>query len=184
MHRISLFSKHQKESKKLAGEIDDLRNNLFFFIKSLDENNLGASKFYIDVLGNLQDVSQSLDYISKASTTHISNNHKSLKFTQIKDLKEVILRIHEIFNDAQEIFATKDFNSLESIILEQRELITLVDEKIDKQVKRTKNDEESPKNTTLYFSLLLETRDLMRETIQIVEEYYREFDASKSRSVK
>ncbi|MFT5926692.1 MAG: phosphate/sulfate permease [Rubritalea sp.] len=181
---LAILKTSKKESKKLAGEIDDLRNNLFFFIKSLDENNLGASKFYIDVLGNLQDVSQSLDYISKASTTHISNNHKSLKFTQIKDLKEVILRIHEIFNDAQEIFATKDFNSLEAIILEQRELITLVDEKIDKQVKRTKNDEESPKNTTLYFSLLLETRDLMKETIQIVEQYYHEFDASKSSSIK
>ncbi|WP_438969075.1 inorganic phosphate transporter [Nonlabens sp.] len=179
---LSILKTSKKESKKLAGEIDDLRNNIFFFIKNLDEQNLGASKFYIDVLGNLQDVSQSLDYISKASTTHISNNHKSLKFNQIKDLKEIILRIHEIFNDAQEIFSTKDFNSLESIILEKRELINLVDEKIDKQVKRTKNDEESPKNTTLYFSLLLETRDLMNETIQIVEQYYREFDASRSPS--
>lgn len=181
---LAILKASKKESKKLSGEIDDLRNNIFFFIKNLDEHNLGASKFYIDVLGNLQDVSQSLDYISKASTTHISNNHKSLKFTQIKDLKEIILRIHEIFNDAQEIFANKDFGSLSSIILEQRELIHLVDEKINKQVKRTKDDEESPKNTTLYFSLLLETRDLMNETIQIVEQYYREYDASKFESEK
>ncbi|QJP34108.1 inorganic phosphate transporter [Nonlabens sp. Ci31] len=180
---LSILKASKKESKKLAGEIDELRNNIFFFIKNLDDQNLGASKFYIDVLGNLQDISQSLDYISKASNTHISNNHKSLKFTQIKDLKEIILRIHEIFDDAQEIFNTKDFNSLEAIILEKRELITLVNEKIDKQVKRTKDDDESPKNTTLYFSLLLETRDLMKETIQIVEQYYREFDASKSEPI-
>ncbi|WP_292889275.1 inorganic phosphate transporter [Nonlabens sp.] len=177
---LAILRTSKKESKKLAGEIDELRNNIFFFIKSLDDQNLGASKFYIDVLGNLQDISQSLDYISKASTTHISNNHKSLKFTQIKDLKEIILRIHEIFNDAQEIFSAKDFSSLEAIILEKRELITLVDAKIDKQVKRTKDDDESPKNTTLYFSLLLETRDLMKESIQIVEQYYREYDASKT----
>jgi len=177
---LAILRTSKKESEKLAGEIDELRNNIFFFIKSLDDQNLGASKFYIEVLGNLQDISQSLDYISKASTTHISNNHKSLKFTQIKDLKEIILRIHEIFNDAQEIFSAKDFSSLEAIILEKRELITLVDAKIDKQVKRTKDDDESPKNTTLYFSLLLETRDLMKESIQIVEQYYREYDASKT----
>lgn len=176
---LAILKTSKKESKKLSGEIDDLRNNIFFFIKNLDEHNLGASKFYIDVLGNLQDVSQSLDYISKASNTHISNNHKSLKFNQIKDLKEIILRIHEIFNDAQETFTTKDFSNLGAIIVEQRELITLVDEKINKQVKRTKDDEESPKNTTLYFSLLLETRDLMNETIQIAEQYYLEYDASK-----
>jgi phosphate/sulfate permease len=177
---LAILKASKKESNKLAGEIDDLRNNIFFFIKNLDDQNLGASKFYIDVLGNLQDISQSLDYISKASNTHIRNNHKSLKFNQIKDLKEIILRIHEIFNDAQEIFSTKDFSSLEAIILEKRELITLVNEKIDKQVKRTKDADESPKNTTLYFSLLLETRDLMKETIQIVEQYYREYDASKT----
>ncbi|WP_298949844.1 inorganic phosphate transporter [uncultured Nonlabens sp.] len=177
---LTILKASKKESKKLSAEIDDLRNNIFFFIKNLDENNLGASKFYIDVLGNLQDVSQSLDYISKASNTHISNNHKSLKFNQIKDLKEIILRIHEIFNETEDTFATKDFSNLGDIILEQRELITLVDEKINKQVKRTKDDEESPKNTTLYFSLLLETRDLMNETIQIAEQYYLEYDASKS----
>ncbi len=175
---LTILKTSKKESKKLSGEIDVLRDNIYFFIKNLDEKNLGASKFYIEVLGNLQDISQSLDYIAKSSNKHISNNHKSLKFTQIKDLKEIILRIHEIFDDAQEIFATKDFNSLETIILEKRQLIELVNEKIDKQVKRTKDDEESPKNTTLYFSLLLETRDLMNQTIHIVEQYYREFDAT------
>ena len=175
---LTILKTSKKESKKLSGEIDVLRDNIYFFIKNLDEKNLGASKFYIEVLGNLQDISQSLDYIAKSSNKHISNNHKSLKFTQIKDLKEIILRIHEIFDDAQEIFTTKDFNSLETIILEKRQLIELVNEKIDKQVHRTKDDEESPKNTTLYFSLLLETRDLMNQTIHIVEQYYREFDAS------
>ncbi|MGB5982980.1 MAG: inorganic phosphate transporter [Nonlabens sp.] len=174
---LNILKASRKESKKLSNEIEDLKNNLFFFIKNLDDDNLGASKFYIDVLDNLQDISQSLDYISKASTTHISNNHKRLKFTQIKDLKEIILRIHEIFNDSQEIFQEHHFMELEEIITEKRELIDLVNQKIDKQVQRTRNDEESPKNTTLYFSLLLETRDLMNQTMEIVEQYYSEYDA-------
>lgn len=179
---LSILKASKKESSKLADEIDDLRNNIFFFIKNLDDKVIGASKFYINVLGNLQDISQSLDYISKASNKHISNNHKSLKFNQIKDLKEVILQLHEIFNDAQELFESKDFGSLESIILEKRSLVLLIDQKIEKQVKRTKNDEESPKNTALYFNILTETRDLMKATTQIVEQYYVEFDASKSTS--
>jgi phosphate/sulfate permease len=174
---LSILKASRKESKKLSQEIEDLKNNIFFFIKNLDENNLGASKFYIDVLDNLQDISQSLDYISKASNSHISNNHKNLKFTQIKDLKEIILRIHEIFNEVEEIFSEGDFDNLEAIITEKRELIELVNKKIDKQVQRTKKDEESPKNTSLYFGLLLETRDLMNDTMHIVEQYYREYDS-------
>ncbi len=176
---LSILKASRKESKKLSGEIEDLKDNIFFFIKNLDENNLGASKFYIDVLDNLQDISQSLDYISKASNKHISNNHKNLKFNQIKDLKEVILRIYEIFDDSEEIFSEGDFDNLDSIITEKRELIELVNKKIDKQVQRTKKDEESPKNTSLYFGLLLETRDLMNETMQIVEQYYTEYDGRR-----
>ncbi len=177
---LNILKLSRKESKKLNTEIEDLKNNLFYFIKNLDDDNLGASKFYIDVLDNLQDIAQSLEYISKASTTHISNNHKRLKFTQIKDVKEIILRIHEIFNDSQKIFEEKDFLELEEIIVEKRELMDLVNAKIDKQVTRTKTDEESPKNTTLYFSLLLETRDLMDGAMEVVEQYYSEYDSRQS----
>ncbi|PRP67958.1 inorganic phosphate transporter [Nonlabens agnitus] len=169
----------RKATKKLAVEIDGLRNNIYFFIKNLDEKSIGASKFYIDVLGHLQDISQSLEYISRSSTDHINNNHKSLKFTQIKDLKEIIERIQKIFDDSKKIFKSKEFSGLEKIIYEKRELLQLVDSKIEKQVKRTKNTDESPKNTTLYFGLLLETRDLMNVTIQVAEQYYSEYDASR-----
>lgn len=169
----------RKAVKKLTVEIDGLRNNIYFFIKNQDEGTLGASKFYIDVLGHLQDVSQSLEYISRSSTDHINNNHKSLKFTQIKDLKEIMQHIHNIFDRSQSIFKTKEFGKLAQIIQEKRELLELVDLKIDKQVQRTKNTDESPKNTTLYFGLLLETRDLMNVTIQVAEQYYTEHDASR-----
>ncbi|ALM20848.1 probable low-affinity inorganic phosphate transporter [Nonlabens tegetincola] len=173
---LSVLKSSKKESNKLGEEIDDLRNNIFYFIKNLDEQNLGASKFYIEVLGHLQDMTQSLDLITKNSTRHISNNHKSLKFNQMKDLKEVITEVSQILRKAEQTFKNKEFSSLDEIIRSKRELLALVDAKIDRQVKRTKDDEQSPKNTTLYFSLLLETRDLIETTMQVVEEYYIQYD--------
>ncbi len=176
---LSSLKAGRKATKKLSVEIDGLRNNIYFFIKNLDEQSIGASKFYIDVLGHMQDISQSLEYISRSSTDHINNNHKSLKFIQIKDLKEIIERIYMIFDEAQDIFKAKDFGALEQIIQEKRELLKLIDSKIEKQVKRTKDADESPKNTTLYFGLLLETRDLMNTTVLVAEQYYTEHDASR-----
>ncbi|PQJ31239.1 phosphate:sodium symporter [Nonlabens arenilitoris] len=176
---LSILKSSKKEANKLSSEIDGLRNNIFYLIRNLDEQHLGASKFYIEVLGNLQDISQSLDYISKSATTHIDNNHKSLKFTQIKDLKEIILRSHEVFAVSQTIFTKKDFGKLAEIITLKQELLGLIDQKIDKQVKRTKDTENSPKNTTLYFGLLLETRDLMNAAMNVVERYYTEYDAKR-----
>lgn len=176
---LSSLKSGRKAAKKLGIEIDGLRNNIYFFIKNLDEKSMGASKFYINVLGHLLDVSQSLEFISRSSTDHINNNHKSLKFTQIKDLKEIMHKIHDIFDRSQDIFKTKEFGKLAQIIQEKRELLQLIDNKIEKQVKRTKDTDESPKNATLYFGLLLETRDLMNVTIQVAEQYYTEHDASR-----
>jgi len=176
---LSLLKSSKKEAKKLSSEIDGLRNNIFYLIRGMEEQHLGASRFYIEVLGHLQDISQSLDYISKSSTTHIDNNHKSLKFTQIKDLKEVILESYNIFEKAQEIFKDQDFGKLNTVITLKRELLANVDEKIDKQVKRTKDTENSPKNATLYFGLMLETRDLINATMNVVEQYYTQYDASR-----
>jgi Na+/phosphate symporter len=94
-------------------------------------------------------------------------------------LKEIIHRIHSIFEESQHIFRSKEFSKLESIIRKKRELLELVDQKIEKQVKRTKNSDESPKNTTLYFGLLLETRDLMNVTTQVAEQYFTEYDSNR-----
>ena len=49
---------------KLESEIDDIQNNIFYFIKNLDDSYLGASKLYIDVIGDLQDMAQSISFLS------------------------------------------------------------------------------------------------------------------------
>lgn len=176
---LSLLKSSHKESKKLSIEIDGLRNNIFYLIRGMEDKHVGASRFYIEVLGYLQDISQSLDYISKSSTSHIDNNHRSLKFTQIKDLKQVILNSYNIFESAQNIFKEKEFGKLDSVITSKLELLATIDEKIDRQVRRTKDNENSPKNTTLYFGLLLETRDLVNAMMNVVEQYYTQYDASR-----
>ena len=42
---LVLLKKNKKGVGKLATEIDDLRDNIFFFIKNLDEASVGASNF-------------------------------------------------------------------------------------------------------------------------------------------
>jgi hypothetical protein len=45
-------------------------------------------------------------------------------------------------------------------------------------VARTRTEESSPKNTTLYFSLLLESKDLISAMMNLLELYYAEHDSS------
>lgn len=51
---------------------------------------------------------------------------------------------------------------------EEQALLDSVQESIQQQVERTRTEESSPKNTILYFSILLETKDLIKANMTIL----------------
>ena len=175
---LTALSKSKKQVVKLTDEVDELRDNIFYFIKNLDESSIGASGFYIHILGYLQDMTQSLDLITKVSYKHVNNNHKKLKFNQVKELREIDDAIEILFNDTKIAFESRSFEQIENILNEKKKVYDLVKEKIQEQVKRTRTEESSPKNTTLYFSLLLETKDLLNTTMNLLQEYHDAHDSS------
>ncbi|TPN87513.1 inorganic phosphate transporter [Aquimarina algicola] len=168
---LSSLKRSRKGIAKLETEVEELRNSIFYFIKNLEESSVGASNFYISVLGYLEDITQSLEYIAKVSHKHVNNNHKRLRFNQIKDLKEIEDQMKDLFVNIKTVFDQREFNNLNGIIEEKQELFTLVTDKITKQVERTRTEESSPKNTTLYFSLLTETKDLITATMNLLTTY-------------
>jgi len=169
---------NKKDVKYLSEEIDNLRDGLFYFIKNLDESTIkGASNFYINVLGSLQDIAQSLEYIAKITFKHVNNNHKSLTFNQIRELKEINLQLDVLFERIKYSFSKNNFKEINNILSTEQSLYDSVKEKINIQIYRTKEEASSPKNTTLYFSILTETKDLIKATVSLLELYNEEYDS-------
>ncbi|MDT0553677.1 inorganic phosphate transporter [Urechidicola vernalis] len=168
---LALLKKGRKTVEKLETEIEDLQNNIFYFIKNLDETSVSASTFYIDVIGDLQDIAQSVGFISKVSHKHINNNHKALKKNQLKELKQISHDLTALFAKTRIAFETREFDQISGLLEEKQGLLDEVSVYAQKQVERTRTTESSPKNTTLYFSILLETEDLIKATISLLEIY-------------
>ena len=175
---LFVLKKNKKDVKSLSEEIDNLRDDLFYFIKNLDESTIkGASNFYINVLSLLQDIAQSLEYISKVTFKHVNNNHKALTFNQIRELQEISLELETLFERTKFAFSKNNFKEISSILDSKQELLDSVREKINNQISRTKSEESSPKNTTLYFSILTETKDLIKATMAMLELYNEQYDS-------
>ena len=170
-HDLNKLTKTNKHVKKLNEEIDELKNDVFYFIKSLDDSSVNASRFYIMILGYLQDVTQSISYISKSSHKHVQNNHPNLKESQIADLKYINNELTVMLKSIETAFETKSFDLLSSIITEKQVLFIAVSNSIEKQVSRIRTEESSPKNSTLYFGILLETKDLINALMSILQLY-------------
>ena len=174
---LSKLKKSRKGVEKLNTEVDELRDDIFYFIKNLDETSVRGSNFYIIILGYLQDVAQSLDFLAKTSYKHINNNHKALKFSQIKDLQDINNSFESLLNEIEMIFNNRDFEKLGDIINGKQKAQDDLAVKISSQITRTRSEEDvSPKNTALHFSLLLETKDLVSAIMNLIEEYYNSYN--------
>ena len=169
---VRLLKKRKKGVAKLESEIEDLRDNIFFLIKNLDETSVRGSSFYISILAYLTDIAQSVEFISKKSYKHVNNQHEKLKFNQFKDLMEIDNRLNLMYSEITEIFNAKKFERISIVLAQKQEIISFISRKIEAQIDRTRSEESSPKNTTLYFNILLETKDLVNSTMNLMDEYY------------
>ena len=172
---LAKLKENKKSLKKLEKEVDELKSNVYYFIKNLDETSVEASKFYVMILGYLQDMIQSLEFITQNSYSHINNNHKQLKFNQIRDLKSVDADMKLMFDKIEVIFDNKSFDKLDDVLVDKNQILKSVSELIQKQIVRIRTVETSPKNSKLYFGLLLETNDLIKSTMSLLE-LFKEFN--------
>lgn len=168
----SLESAHKK-SKKLADEIEDLDNQLFYFIRNLEESSLAASNFYIELLQYLHDLSEDLSFLTRISYNHLNNNHRKLKLAQIKELMFIENNLKSTFKEAREAFKhQQNISEFLDVLAEKDKIFKLIDDKINMQIERTRTEETSPRSTALYFNFLIRTKELITHKFELVEKYY------------
>ena len=105
------------------------------------------------------------------SHKHINNNHKGLKKNQSKELKQIDKELNALFVKTSAAFDLRAFDQVANLLESKQNLLDMVSKFAQIQVERTRTTESSPKNTTLYFSILLETEDLIKATISLLELY-------------
>ena len=172
---LALLKANKKEQKSLEKEVDELKSNVFYLIKNLDDNSVEASKFYILILSYLQDMVQSIDFLTSNSYSHVHNNHKPLKENQISDLKTIDSQMSQLLFLLEESFKSDDFHKIDLILEEKKMVLNTVSELITKQIIRIRTTETSPKNSKFYLALLLETNDLLKSIMNLLE-LFKEFN--------
>jgi hypothetical protein len=181
---LGKLKENKKSLKKLEKEVDELKSNVYYFIKNLDETSVEASMFYVMILGHLQDMIQSLEFITQNSYAHINNNHKQLKFNQIRDLKSIDSELQKLFDQIEIVFKESSFDRIDGLLKGKSDFMGQVTKLIQKQIERIRTVETSPKNSKLYFALLLETNDLIKATMSLLE-LFKDFNShAKSKSLK
>ena len=169
---LKKLSKAKKKVKNLEESIHDLRSNLFSFIRKLEDNSVEASRFYIDTLVHIQDIIEDIDYLVSISYDHINNNHSKLKLSQIRGLKEISQLIDLLLQGSINAFEDNSLKQLGEVLGRKDEMIATIDHKINEQISLSRVEGRSPKNTRLYFNILLKSKDLIRHKIVLIDSFY------------
>lgn len=171
---LASLSAERKMVKKLNKELNSTNSWLYDFIRNLDDNSVKGSRYFIQSLGYLQDIVENLAVISGNIHTHVDNNHKQLKPNQAADLKQMSERLSHWFLKINDMYKRLDFTKIDDIIAERDELQVFINNLLDTQIERIRTSENSPKNSKLYFSILLETNELMSSTFKLLR-IHKEF---------
>ena len=174
---ILLLKDSESIVNKLDKDVDLIANNVFYFIKNLDEaTSQSASNFHMNVLESLENITRLTQSLLKSSSKHFKNEHRGLTFQQLRELKEIEIDLDLFFNKVIETFENKNYKQIQSIFEIKESVSNSLESKIKSQITRTKEKESSPRNTRLYFEILKKTKKITENYIEILELYSDKYD--------
>ena len=174
---ISTLKENQTTVSKLDKDVDLIANNVFYFIKNLDEaSKESASDFHMKILGGLENITLSMQTISKSIYKHFNNNHRGLTYNQLRELKELEDDMNNFFGKIVQTFEKQEYEEIKSIFSIKESLVKSLNKKIKSQVSRTRDKDSGPRNTRLYFEFLNKTQNIVSEYLKILELYSDKYD--------
>ena len=174
---ISTLKENQTTVSKLDKDVDLIANNVFYFIKNLNEaSKESASDFHMKILGGLENITLSMQTISKSIYKHFNNNHRGLTYNQLRELKELEDDMNNFFRKIVQTFEKRKYEEIKSIFSIKESLVKSLNKKIKSQVSRTKDKDSDPRNTRLYFEFLNKTQNIVSEYLKILELYSEKYD--------
>lgn len=180
---LTSLSINKKLIKKFLRDLDSTNDNLYNFIRNLDDASVKGSRFYIMSLGYLQDIVENLYVIAGNAQSHVDNNHKMLKDYQGNDLRLVADELGNWYAEVYNMYKRRDFLKIDSTMKQRDQLQKVINNLLDKQIDHIRTTENSPKNTKLYFSILLETNEIISSTFKLLR-LNKEFEEFKTSNKK
>ena len=174
---LNVLKENKDLVKKLKNDLERVGDDIFYFVKNLDETSTEiTSKFHMNVLEELENITDSISSLSSLTHKHINNNHRGLTFNQIRELKELEDELDEFFTRIVKTFKAKNYTEISEIFEVKEKLVSSLELKIKSQISRTRKDESSPRNTRLYFEILNKIKTIITHYVQILELYSNKYD--------
>jgi len=160
----------QRKIEKLNKDVKELKDNVYFTIRRLEENSIETGHYYVQALDYLREMAHSLTYLHTPIFKHIDNNHPLLPPEQMKALLKMSDDITKLFRSIMEAVRDDDFSNLKSILSDQEEVLNEIKKLQKKHIKMIKKEGNiKTRPSMLLFNILGESKNLVLYLVNILK---------------
>ncbi len=128
-----------------------------------------SSHFYVQMMGFKREMAHDVHFMIDPMIKHLDNNHKPFSKDQAKELKNLIARTDNFFDSSSQLVREKVFDDLNKLVDEREDIFGYLDTLERNQIKRIKKSEVNTRNSQLYFKIILETRNVLLHTVNLIK---------------
>jgi len=160
-----------KQLDKLHKQNDKLEGKIIKYIKKMESGEVEAGRLYLNVFDLMQDLSKSANTLSVTCTNHVINHHDLPSREFLSMVIELDTMLTSYFNKIMKSIEKLSFEDHELIRKESIRVSEFLNDQIDSQIKTIQAQEVGSRNGLLQTRVLLESRDIVRLSLQILESY-------------
>ncbi len=164
-----LLKKVNVRVDELNTEAKKLKQNLTSTLLKFKADSIETGHFYVQVIDYLRELAHSLSFVTGPSLQHIDNNHKGFNKAQQLELKEINIKVSNLFDKIIKMISDNDFTDIPTIILAQQDLLESINAARKNQVKRIKSNETGTRNSVLFLGILNESKNMLLQTINLLK---------------
>ena len=173
-----LISENRKSLRKLHPRIEELnsstktlKDNIHITISRMEDEMVDASPHYVQVLDYVREMAHSLTFIYQPVFKHIDNNHKGIIPVQQEELKKLTENIQSLTESCRQIILNNEFDKLSEITHSQENILGDLNNYRKKQIKRIKAEDVGTRNSTLYISILQESKNFILYLVNLLKSH-------------
>lgn len=169
----SLLRKVAVAMEKVKTENEEFKYAFYGSIKRIEEGIAEGSRTYLLTYDLMQDFIQSAVMVADTARNHVEDVLAPLEKEQYEKLNQISKDLSEYFNLCSTMLRTRDFTHFQSIKANKKKLLKDIEHLLAQQTEGIKDSSYSARNSILFFSLILETKDLIAVAARFVKLYYR-----------
>ena len=145
-----------------------IRDNIPDTLKKFKETEIECSHHYAHVVAYMRETSNSLTHIIQPAFNHLDNKHPIDK-GQTASIKDFNAKTSKFFDFALALLNNRSFEKMDELVQRRDELIQLANEIFHSRIKILKKTQKGAKENATYMEMLMETKGLLLNLIQLIK---------------